>query len=243
MIRDITENHLCLHVYLGVERQNNPRYNLRPANSLSSFPISGATYFGSESENPQESLIRLLNVDVLPYNTLQKCLDSLYNTVHEADKHNQERILKKVIRFSQELFLKEQAERLSLVGKTLQSTLEKVKTEEDCRHSQGQPPFAQHYGAKDFSAVYDAVINLHRAVQSAGSSFDKLVIGTSFSSADKFEEERSIISRLELATDLLGHLDYEGRKKLGEIKTTYLAEIQKDSKEYSDALRRDLKFD
>jgi|SRR3989344_4703087 len=230
---------LVEHIFLRIENEKSekPYYSLRPGNCLTTFPVSGGTYFENGLENPQEDLIQLLSVQANPYKGLQTVIESIYNMVHDPTEPKGSSILEKVVSKSKQLFFNEQISRLSLVEQNLRERVEKAK--QDGRHFEH---FPGHYIADDFSRVYDFVVYLHRAVQGAESSFDRLVIGTDFTSKDKYGAEPYVRPPLELAADRLHYLSSksEGKKLFEEVRKELLSKQVKRAQENSDNMRKSL---
>jgi len=220
-------------VYLRIENEGSekPFYSLRPGNCLTTFPVSGGTYFGNELENPKDDLVQLLSVQAKPYKGLQTVIESVYEVVHPLERKSHH-ILEEVVSKSKQIFFKDQIDRLTLVGQTLRETVKKAKY-----GAVDLSRFPSHYVPSDFSTVYDAVVSLHRAVQNAESSFNKLVIGTTFTSEDKYGAEPYVKPPLELATDRLSYLSSkpEGKKLFEEVrKELLLGQIQNAEKIHSE---------
>ena len=234
MTEKCTEVPLVSGVYLRTE--TNDGYSLRPGNCLSTFPISGGTYFGNELDNPQEDLIQLLWVQAKPYKGLQTVIESVYEVVHPPERKSH-RILEEVVGKSKQLFFSEQISRLSLVEQALRERVEKAKL--DNRHIEN---FPGHYLTDDFFKIYNFVVSLHRAVQNAESSFNKLVIGTGFTSEDKYGAEPYVKPPLELATDRLSYLSSkpEGKKLFEEVRKELLLGQIRNAEETHSKMRKSL---
>lgn len=232
---------LAEHVYLRIENEVNekPFYSLRPGNCLTPFPISGGiTYFENQLENPQEDLVQLLSVQAKPYQGLQTVIESVYDAVHSPERRSHQ-ILEKVVSKSNQLFFSEQLSRLSVVEQTLRERVEKAKADARDRDLDN---FPGHYIASDFSKMYDSVVNLHRAIQGAESSFDRLVIGTDFTSKDKYGAEPYVKPPLELATDRLSYLSSkpEGKKLFEEVRKEILSRQVQHAEEMRDKMQKSL---
>lgn len=239
MSREFEEVPLIREVYLRIENGEKPYYSLRPFKGITSFPISGTTYHGNELENPKEDVVEMLKIGTLSYGAFQESVDVLYRDFLKACESRREDLLKTVVREAKELFFTEQSERLSLIGRELQRTVDYSN-----RDSRQLNP--QHYTAADFSTVYAAVTGLHRAVQAAESSFDRLAIGTSVSSKDKYGKELYVGSPLELAEGNLKYLisqDSKMQQHFDKLREEYLKGTRIDAEDSVKLLRKRLKFE
>ncbi len=237
MSNDFSEVALSNHVYLRMAGRERTLYSLRPVNCLSTFPISGGSYFGNELENPKDDLVELLSAQAASYQGLQVVIDSVYHPDLVYNEYSDKAVLDRVITRSKQLFFKDQMDRLTLVGQTLRETVKKAEF-----GAVDLSKFPGHYVPFDFSTMYNAVVSLHRKVQSAQSSFDKLVIGTNVTAQDKYGEEPYVLPPLELATDRLLYLSKnpEGKEMFEKARKENLLNKVQYAKETSENIRKSL---
>lgn len=181
-----------------VSNSSKHSYSLRAFNNLRTFPVNSYAYWGEDNDSTSMyDLISLLEAQAAPYRVFHRHLAALQPVIHSPDYsgYGRDLVLKNISSPAKELFFREQLPRLSVVGRELWWYSEHLRREGK-NHS-------LHYDHSDFYKMYQAVLGLHRAVQTAESSFDVLAVGTTVLPGEKYGEQPKVRSQLDLAEGYL----------------------------------------